>query len=119
MSIPLCLSTKPKKLFCPEGHEYYEGIINKEGLPHGSGRLTPCCSSIPFSIGNNKLKDVEFYQGKFRNGKFDGFGTLSYHGGIKYVGEFNRGYREGKGSLYHRGKVETAKWVKDSFVSVL
>jgi hypothetical protein len=54
-----------------------------------------------------------------KNGKFHGYGTLSYKGGVKYVGEFKEGKRHGKGSLYLNGKVEIAKWENDAFVSVI
>lgn len=52
-------------------------------------------------------------------GKFNGFGTLKYKGGIKYVGEFKEGMRSGRGSLYFRGKAETAKWENDKFIAIL
>jgi hypothetical protein len=53
------------------------------------------------------------------NGKFHGFGTLSYKGGVKYVGEFRQGKRQGKGSLFFNGKTEIAKWDNDVFVSII
>ena len=66
-----------------------------------------------------KFEDIEFYQGEFMEGKFNGFGTLKYKGGIKYVGEFKEGMRSGRGSLYFRGKAETAKWENDKFIAIL
>ncbi len=50
------------------------------------------------------MKDSLFYQGQFKDGKFKGFGTLSYKGGVKYVGEFKDGKRQGKGSMFYNGR---------------
>ena len=40
------------------------------------------------------------YVGEFRNGKFEGKGTL-ISGEGKYVGQFKNGSRSGKGKLYY------------------
>lgn len=29
---------------------------------------------------------IDYFQGSFKSGYFDGYGTLSYKGGVKYVG---------------------------------
>lgn len=43
---------------------------------------------MSIDFGGQCFKDSLFYQGQFKDGKFHGFGTLSYKGGVKYVGEF-------------------------------
>lgn len=98
---------KPKatSLSCPKKHEYYSGGL-LDGQPHGHGRLVVCCAGMPYQVD----PDVEFYNGSFLNGKFHGLGTLSLSNGMKYVGNFSNGVRNGEGSIYHKGNVEVCIW---------
>ena len=43
------------------------------------------------------IEDGNFYEGEFKNGKFDGKGLYKYKNGDIYRGEFKEGYRDGKG----------------------
>ncbi|MEY4712120.1 MAG: hypothetical protein RIS88_1570, partial [Pseudomonadota bacterium] len=40
------------------------------------------------------------YVGAFRNGEYEGLGSLSEADGFRYVGEFRQGRRAGRGVLY-------------------
>lgn len=41
--------SKPIGLKCPKKHEFYCGnLVN--GIPHGHGRLTVCCSQMPLLV---------------------------------------------------------------------
>lgn len=39
------------------------------------------------------------YEGDFLNGKFNGYGQLTYSNGDIYIGSMNKGKKEGKGIL--------------------
>jgi len=49
--------------------------------------------------GTQELKDGRKYVGEFRNGLFDGKGTLTWKDGDQYTGEFKAGVRNGTGTI--------------------
>ena len=49
--------------------------------------------------GTQDLKDGSKYVGEFRNGQFDGKGTLTWKDGDQYVGDFKAGVRSGTGTV--------------------
>jgi TonB family protein len=51
-------------------------------------------------FGSLVLFDGNKYTGEFRDGRFNGKGTITYKNGEKYIGEFVDNYREGFGTLY-------------------
>lgn len=87
IQLPLSLvPSSSTSLKCANGHVFYEGDLNDIGLPHGHGRLEICCELMNKVVCRNSLKHAVYYQGQFSNGLFNGYGTLSYKGGVKYVG---------------------------------
>ena len=50
-------------------------------------------------FGTAKLPDSSVYEGEFRNGLFNGKGTLTQRNGTCYEGEFRDGLFEGRGKL--------------------
>ena len=40
----------------------------------------------------------------------EGYGTLTFKNGTKFVGMFKNGLRHGDGSIYYKGSVEMGKW---------
>jgi len=117
----------------------YKGQM-KNGLAHGKGIYT---SSHKGKKGNYKYfykgnfvngkkegKGLQIihlptyvikYQGSFKNDLSDGHGVLTmiYKGKLeqKYVGEFKKGYRHGKGKLidYFQKWTKQGRFVKGSF----
>lgn len=47
----------------------------------------------------------------------DGYGTLTFKNGTKFVGMFKDGLRHGDGSIYYKGSVEMGKWVNGKLSS--
>ena len=45
------------------------------------------------------LNDGGYYEGEYKDGKWDGQGTFSVSDGEKYVGEFKDGKWDGQGTL--------------------
>ncbi|GHT93900.1 hypothetical protein FACS1894122_09890 [Alphaproteobacteria bacterium] len=64
----------------------YEGSRNKQGIPHGKGKLTN--QAVGFS-----------YEGDFMDGKPHGTGKLIYSDGAAYEGAFVDGRPHGKGKV--------------------
>ena len=64
-------------------------------LPACSGEV----STWNECTGTQDLKDGSKYAGEFRNGQFDGKGTLTWKDGDQYVGDFKAGIRNGNGSV--------------------
>jgi len=55
---------------------------------------------------DNSLNEPFTYVGKLKNGKKEGFGTLTFEDGTKYEGEFKNDLYHGNGTLlYPNGKV--------------
>lgn len=67
--------------------------------------------------GTQDLPDGRKYVGEFRNGKFDGQGTLTWKDGDQYVGDFKAGIRDGNGSITLLKKAKfSGRWVGGKFV---
>lgn len=62
----------------------YEGSW-KQGLKNGEGKL--------------KTKNGDYYIGKFRADRIEGYGTMYYSDGKVYEGEWKNGKRNGDGVL--------------------
>ena len=63
--------------------DYFEGIWSQNEMKHG--------------IYYFKTKGK--YEGSFKNGKMDGFGTYIFNNGNRYEGEFKNGLFDGWGKL--------------------
>lgn len=51
------------------------------------------------------------YEGYFRSGSFDGYGTLTYANSAQYIGEFKNGYFNGEGRMISKdGKIIEGVW---------
>ena len=60
--------------------------------------------------------DGSKYVGEFKEGLFDGQGTLTFPDGRKYVGQFREGQMDGIGKMtYPGGKVQNGLWKQDKF----
>jgi hypothetical protein len=78
----------------------YEGDVER-GLPNGSGRKT--------------FWETSVYEGGFRNGRFDGIGTMRDADG-RYEGEWKDGMREGRGKMvFHVGGSYEGEWKSNSY----
>jgi hypothetical protein len=125
--------------FHPDRAGTYKGQM-KNGLAHGKGTYT---SSHKGKTGNYKyfykgsfVKGVKHgkakqvihlpkytikYEGNFKNDLSDGHGVLTmiYKGKLeqKYIGEFKKGYRHGKGKLidYFEKWTKKGRFVKGGF----
>ena len=125
--------------FHPDRIGTYKGEM-KDGLAHGKGIYT---SSHKGKTGNykyfykgsfvnglkhGKAKQVIHlpkytikYEGNFKNDLSDGHGVLTmiYKGKLeqKYIGEFKKGYRQGKGKLidYFKKTTQQGKFTRGGF----
>ena len=67
--------------------------------------------------GTQDLKDGSKYAGEFRNGQFDGKGTLTWKDGDQYVGDFKAGIRTGNGSVTLAKLAKfSGRWVDGKYV---
>ena len=83
-----------------DGSTYEGSVVN--GIRHGQG---------VYRKGGDK---VFVYDGEWKHGQFDGEGTC-YYGELgckhKYVGHFEKGLREGHGTMYYpNGNVYEGEW---------
>jgi hypothetical protein len=79
----------------------------KKGLANGKGK----------SVGTDS------YEGSFRSGLPEGYGTYRWSNGSEYTGEFSKGLKQGKGKLLIKraGKEDSlvvGYWKKDVFAGV-
>ena len=63
-------------------------------------------NGISWSNIKNDFKDW-VYQGKIRNGKPHGQGTLTFDDGSRHVGEWKNGKRDGKGTFYSSSGIQS------------
>lgn len=87
-----------------EGDDFvYEGKTNKNGEPHGKGKVT--------------WDDGDIYEGEFYNGDYHGVGKLIFEDGEIYEGEFKKGFMCGNGQItYPNGSVQYGVWEDDTLV---
>lgn len=79
---------------------YVGGFAN--GLKHGKGVEFYHRDEIKITVVNSTQSGLVFYDGDWKNGDFDGYGTLyNDYGVMKYQGAWKNGQRHGKGLLYH------------------
>jgi len=92
---------------------YYGELINN--LPDGQGTAyCVVCSSECYvggfkngkfdGKGTLKNPDDEIYVGEFKDGKYYGKGKLEYYNGNMYEGEWEEGLRHGYGKMYYNYK---------------
>ena len=56
------------------------------------------------------------YDGEFKDGQYNGQGTLTYQNGAKYIGEFKGGVKHGKGIYRYDDDFEIkGQWVRGNF----
>ena len=64
-----------------------------------------------FGIWNCELNRT--YDGEFKDGQYNGQGTLTYQNGAKYIGEFKGGVKHGKGIYRYDDDFEIkGQWVR-------
>lgn len=74
-------------------------------------------------FGKRTFNNGTFYEGNWRNGKYEGFGTKTYKFFWgweikKYVGEFSKGLRDGYGTATYGARgVREGTWKKGKFIS--
>jgi hypothetical protein len=73
--------------------------------------------------GSGKAKGVDVYEGSFKKGLPDGFGTYTWADGSYYAGDWKKGKRQGKGRLFKATDDEMVKkekpmgmWKNDQFL---
>ncbi len=83
----------------------YTGEINKDGKPEGKGVFK-----------SNNTKGTKWtYEGTFKNGTFEGKGSLTFENGYKREGEYHNGAENGQiketdnGKLLYEGEFKNAK----------
>lgn len=80
-----------------------------------SGQALPPCQGNDHKKWSNCLGVQSFragrYEGEFRNGKLNGFGTLIYTQGDRYVGHWRDDQRDGFGTYTHpNGNKYAGQW---------
>ncbi|HAA13912.1 MAG TPA: hypothetical protein DCE41_20370 [Cytophagales bacterium] len=99
-------------LFCVHLHAQSSCQVNLEEL---DGSYEGDCRA-GLAHGQGKSAGSESYQGEWRKGFPDGFGTYTYACGDVYEGYFERGRREGQGTLtYVDGEIKEGIWQNDKF----
>jgi hypothetical protein len=82
------------------------------------GTYEGSCSSNKAS-GFGKAKGADSYEGNFKNGYPDGYGTYTWRNGNSYTGAWKKGLREGKGEMHFKkaigDSVVTGFWKKDIY----
>jgi hypothetical protein len=71
------------------------------------------------AAGFGKAKGTDSYEGNFKNGYPDGYGTYTWKNGNYFTGNWKKGIKEGKGELHmrinNRDSVITGFWKKDVY----
>jgi len=101
----------------------YDGHWNR-GMMHGQGRFTWKDGRV--YEGNFKDKEKHgkgimwradgsvWYDGDYKDGHPDGYGTLNYPNGAVYIGEWKGGKRHGTGTYHYKnGFVYSGAWADD------
>src|SRR5580704_2122848 len=101
-------------------------LLSLGGLPgicFGQTATTPpgeCSGEVATwneCTGTQDLKDGSKYVGEYRNGVFDGKGTLTWKDGDQYVGDFKAGVRSGNGSVTLAKLAKfNGRWVDGKYV---
>ena len=78
------LNSDNKKISFPDGRKYDGAfrLFRGRPIPHGEGKMT-----YPIGQGYDYIR----YVGSWKNGKWDGRGTLTCRGGQAYIGDFEDG----------------------------
>lgn len=84
--------------------------------------LPPCqganSASWHYCLGTYSTDDGDKYVGEFRDGKYDGKGTLTYADGAYYIGDFKDGRQHGVGIYTSaNGKVIEGDWKYNGIVN--
>ena len=57
---------------------------------------------------------VGWYEGEYKNGKFDGKGSFTFSDGRRYEGQFKNGEKHGKGTFtFPDGRKYVGEWEKE------
>ena len=66
---------------------------------------------------NNEMEFVAgigWYEGEYKNGKFEGKGAFTFSDGRRYEGQFKNGDKHGKGTfIFPDGRKYVGKWKKE------
>jgi len=93
------------------------GAAFAQGPAAPSGECSGDVSTWNECTGTQELKDGSKYVGQFRNGQFDGKGTLTWKDGDKYEGDFKAGKRDGMGTVTLLKVAKfSGKWVDGKYV---
>jgi hypothetical protein len=103
--------------------ERYEGQVDQQGKPHGTGRLYHLRNGsdyigdfkhgVPDGKGVKTYPNGAMYVGAFKNGFRSGHGIHSVEGEYSYDGEWLGGYYHGLGTYTSLGYKYTGQWVKN------
>ena len=90
------------------------GKLIDDGIDIQSGCLSGDCEE---GDGIFAYVDGSKYEGQFRKGKLDGWGTWYFPNGEKYIGTFKDNYSHGQGTLYHLdGTKSSGEWVEGEYM---
>jgi hypothetical protein len=92
------------------------GCLSTACLAQAPAECTGDVATWNDCTGTQDLPNGAKYAGEFKNGKFDGKGTLTWKDGDQYVGEFKAGVRDGTGTvtLLKIAKI-SGKWVQGRY----
>lgn len=98
-----CFSQKKCEVLKVDISGEYKGDC-KNGLAHGKG----------YSVGENK------YEGEFKKGLPNGYGTIIYSDGGKYIGQWKKGLRHGEGKYVIKSNgqdsIKDGIWKLDRYI---
>ncbi len=97
----------------------YTYTVDYLDMPAPTSTLSEGCTGDCYSgYGLQKFNNGDFYEGFFKNGKFDGYGVYCHANGATYAGEFKDGMRNGDAYTYFAdGTFGSAIYSNDKIVS--
>lgn len=70
--------------------------------------------------GRGKSAGVDVYEGEFKNGVPDGFGTYTWNNGDSFTGKYSKGLRDGRGVMTYKKQAGPDSvegfWKKDVYI---
>lgn len=105
--------------------EWEEDFFNGSGILVNPAKISPSIENENKDINYENVKKVENawikYEGEFKKGKMNGFGTIYFENGDRYRGFFKEGLIYGEGSYYKEmdNHWMTGKWNYNKLVCLL